>query len=96
MIWSPHCYSWTMHLATVQCPPAAAMIRITLLMMAAPKTMAQTSFGPDERKLLTDQHNEIRKRVARGLENRWKKAANMEKMVIYNIYTAHSEQYKII
>ena len=29
------------HSATVQCPPAAAMIRIILLMMAAPKTMAQ-------------------------------------------------------
>ena len=43
MIWTPHCCCWTMHLATVQqrqCPPAAAMIRIILLMMAAPKTMA--------------------------------------------------------
>ena len=43
MIWTPHCCCWTMHLAeaAVQCPPAAAMIRIILLMMAAPKTMAQ-------------------------------------------------------
>ena len=40
MIWTPHCCSWTMHLATAQCPPAAAMIRIILLMMAAAKTLA--------------------------------------------------------
>ena len=85
MIWTPHCCCWTIHLATVQCPPAAAMIRIILLMMAAPKTMAQRSFGPDERKALEDQHNEIRKTVAKGLEQRLKNAANMEKMVIYNI-----------
>ena len=60
------------------------MIRIILLMMAAPKTMAQTSFGPDERKLLTDQHNEIRSKVAKGGEDGFPiKASNMEKMVIY-------------
>ena len=50
MIWTPHCCCWTIHLAeaAVQCPPAAAMIRIILLMMAAPKTMAQNKENKEE------------------------------------------------
>ena len=70
------------HSAAVQCPPAAAMIRIILLMMAAPKTMAQLT--PEEKDELLKRHNEIRSKVAKGGEDGFPiKASNMEKMVIY-------------
>ena len=86
MIWTPHCCCWTIHLAKVQqwqCPPAAAMIRIILLMMAAPKTMADLFEDKDKDKLV-ELHNEIRRKVAKGGEHIFPEAANMEKMVRYN------------
>ena len=69
--------------AVVQCPPAAAMIRIILLMMAAPKTMADLFEDKDKDKLV-ELHNEIRRKVAKGGEHIFPEAANMEKMVRYN------------
>ena len=75
------------HSAAVQCPPAAAMIRIILLMMAAPKTMAKRFELQADKDKLLELHNEIRSKVAKGVDTmnpKLPKAKNMKKMVKYN------------